>query len=318
MPQTSPRRSTGRTFVFEAEAREGIPRLDRLGELVQRDVEEHQRVGLAAGLPLDPGARRLVPCDLRRFEAGIAAVVGVVVVGVHDIEERLDPLRVVEGADRDDEVALTLLLGIERGVDAERQRADDLVDPAPRDALGVVVAQRDGIGHVLRGEEVAQTAPQHLVAGGVDQIARDDDQVGLLVLDQLAEHREEVVRAEVGGHVQVGELHDAEGAVHVEPELRGGLPDGRAGMCRARLSRILGRGGKRGEQCRTECCGAEKTAALHLSSFYRAYADHSASHQRLTSSIEGAFRPSLFFLLKPQRSLKNFPGASFLSEPTVM
>ncbi|MBQ5903597.1 MAG: phage portal protein, partial [Alistipes sp.] len=29
----------------------------------------------------------------------------------------------------------------------------------------------------------------------------------------------------------------------------------------------------------------------------------SVAHQALTSSIEGAFRPSLFFLLKPQRSL---------------
>ena len=43
-----------------------------------------------------------------------------------------------------------------------------------------------------------------------------------------------------------------------------------------------------------------------------------SSHHLLTSSIEGAFRPSLFFLLKPHRSLKNLPGASFFSASTVM
>ena len=43
-----------------------------------------------------------------------------------------------------------------------------------------------------------------------------------------------------------------------------------------------------------------------------------SSHHFLTSSIEGAFRPSLFFLLKPHKSLKNLPGASFFSASTVM
>ena len=44
---------------------------------------------------------------------------------------------------------------------------------------------------------------------------------------------------------------------------------------------------------------------------------YSCSHHFLTSSIEGAFSPSLFFLLKPHRSLKNLPGESFLSESAV-
>ena len=42
-----------------------------------------------------------------------------------------------------------------------------------------------------------------------------------------------------------------------------------------------------------------------------------ASSHFLTSSIEGAFSPSLFFLLNPHRSLKNLPGASLRSDSTV-
>ena len=50
----------------------------------------------------------------------------------------------------------------------------------------------------------------------------------------------------------------------------------------------------------------------------RCPARYSAAHHALTSSIEGAFSPSLFFLLYPQRSLKNLPGASLRSDSTVM
>ena len=41
------------------------------------------------------------------------------------------------------------------------------------------------------------------------------------------------------------------------------------------------------------------------------------AHQAFTSSIEGVFSPSLFFLLKPHRSLKNFPAGSLRSASTV-
>ena len=50
---------------------------------------------------------------------------------------------------------------------------------------------------------------------------------------------------------------------------------------------------------------------------YKVCSQACGSHHFFTSSIDGAFSPSLFFLLKPHRSLKNLPAESLRSESTV-
>ena len=74
-----------------------------------------------------------------------------------------------------------------------------------------------------------------------------------------------------------------------------------------------------GQQCGGDChqceCQQEFSGTVHRLCVC-GYSSAGA-HQALTSSIEGALSPSLFFLLKPQRSLKNFPAGSLRSASTV-
>ena len=207
-----------RAFAFEPEAHARGVAVERLGVLGQRNMHEDQGPDLRAAAPFELLAPAFVPGDLPGIHTGVGAVVGVVVVRIHDVEH--GGAAAVVRVDRHRERALWLPGRVEPRIDAAGQRTHRGVHLVAREVLfRVVVAERHGIRHALARQQCSDAAEQRSGRPVVDEVARQHDQIGPLAVDQVGHHRQHVARAACGsGVVEVGELEDAEPSVGTEAQ----------------------------------------------------------------------------------------------------